>query len=135
MKKNLIALFGLGAIMAPFVVFAQGIGLTGATTTTCSSLFPGGDIGFVLCQIGNILNKVVPILIVLGVVFFVWGVVTYVISSDEEAKKKGRNRMIWGLIGLVVIVGMWGLVKIVTNSFGLGNTATFQAPTVPFDIP
>lgn len=129
MKKNLIALFGLGAIMAPFVAFAQ-ITISGSQTVNCV----GQDLGGMLCQIGLVLNKVIPILIVLGVVFFVWGVITYVVASEEEAKKKGRNRMIWGIIGLVVIVGMWGLVKIVTNTFGIENVGNITLPTIPTEL-
>jgi len=77
------------------------------------------DIGDVLCKIGSILKLVLPIIVALGVVYFVWGVVTYVISSDEEAKKSGKNRIIYGIIGLVVITSMWGLVAIVVDTFGI----------------
>ncbi|MFA4975682.1 MAG: pilin [Candidatus Paceibacterota bacterium] len=74
--------------------------------------------------IGNILGYVIPVIIILGVIYFIWGVVQYVISDDEEAKKAGKNRMIFGIIGLVVIVGMWGLVGIVTKSFGIDGTGS-----------
>jgi len=42
------------------------------------------------------------------------------IADDEDAKTTGRNRMIYGIIGLVVIIGMWGLVAIVQNTLGIG---------------
>ena len=64
----------------------------------------------------NVVNPIIYLIMALAVVYFVWGVISYVISSDEEAKKAGKNRMIWGIIGLVVIVGMWGLVGIVTKT-------------------
>ncbi len=92
-----------------------------------------GSIEGIVCKIGDILNIVIPILIVLGVVLFIWGVVMYVISSDEEAKKKGRDRMIYGIIGLVVIIAIWGLVGVVRNSFGLNSgPASPATPYVPF---
>ena len=62
----------------------------------------------VLCTIRDIMNTIIPILIVLAVIYFIWGVITYMISTDEEAKKGGRTKIIYGLIGLVVIVAMWG---------------------------
>ena len=86
-------------------------------------------------RIGRILNSVVPVLIALGVVYFVYGVVTYVIASDEEAKSTGRDRMIFGIIGMVAIVGMWGLVNVLKDTFGLNNTSNIQLPTVPVVIP
>ena len=117
MKKKIISLAVFGSLLAPLAVFAQT-----ALSVTCATA--GGTIEGIICRIANILNTVIPVLIVLGIVYFVWGVITYVISNEEEAKKAGRNRMIFGIIGLVVIVAVWGLVGIVTNTFGLnGNTA------------
>src|SRR3989344_1333679 len=111
MKKKLIGLSSLVGF-APFVALAQ-------NATGCDSV-ELGTVQSIICKAGNILDTLIPILVVLGVVYFVWGVVTYVISSDEEAKKTGRNRMIYGIIGLVVIVAMWGLVAIVQRTFDIG---------------
>ena len=70
-------------------------------------------------------------MIALGVVYVVWGVITYVVSGDEEAKSKGRDRMIYGIIGLAVIIALWGIVKILTNTFNVNNTGKITLPTVP----
>lgn len=128
MKKKLIALSGFGLALAPFVALAQ----TTGSFNSCTGI-GFGTIEGILCKIGDILNLVVPILIALGVVYFVWGVISYVIGSDEEAKKKGRDRMIFGIIGLVVIVALWGLVRIVTNTFGVSTgSQNITFPTVPY---
>ena len=129
MKKKLIVLSGFVLSLAPVVALAA----VSAGTATCG----GGtitDLGSVLCKIGQLLNAVVPVLIALGVVYFVWGVITYVISSDEEAKKAGRDRIIFGIIGLAVIVALWGLVGILTNTFGLtgSNTGNITLPTINY---
>ena len=92
-----------------------------------------GTIEGIICKIGILLNFVVPILITLGAIVFVWGVIAYVIASDEEAKKAGRDRMIFGIIGLLVIVAVWGLVALVARTFGINRGAeTVTFPTVPF---
>ncbi|OGI82223.1 hypothetical protein A3I95_00615 [Candidatus Nomurabacteria bacterium RIFCSPLOWO2_02_FULL_44_12] len=129
MKKKLMVLSGSFLALAPIVALAQ-VSTSGASTGSCV-LGSGGTLFGILCRLGQILNAVVPVLIALGVVYFVWGVITYVISSDEEAKKAGRDRMVFGIIGLVVIVGLWGLVSILRNTFGLSNTTNIQLPTVP----
>ena len=124
MKKKLFVLSSVVVASTPFLVFAQG-----AVDMCAGSVSP---IQKVLCTVRDIFNTIIPILIVLGVIYFIWGVITYMIGADEEAKKKGRDKVIYGLIGLVVIVGMWGLVKIVTGTFGLNNTTGgIQAPCVP----
>ena len=126
MKKKLIILSGLVLGSAPFVALAQ----TGSAPTSCGATVT--TVEAFLCKISELLNAVLPVLIALGVVYLVWGVVTYVISSDEEAKKTGRNRIIYGIIGLAVIIGLWGLVGLLKNSFGLTNQTNITLPTVPY---
>ena len=126
MKKKLITLSGFGLVLAPMLAFAQ----TTPNVVNCAQVTIG--IESFICKVQSILNLIIPVIIVLGVVYFVWGVVTYVIADDEEAKKAGTNRMIYGIIGLVVIVGMWGLVKVVATTFGLNNIQpNIQLPCVP----
>lgn len=130
MKKKLIVLSSSVFGLAPFVALAQVT--TGGTPTSCGS---GGTIttlNGLLCKFAELLNAVLPVLIALGVVYFVWGVISYVVGGDEEAKKKGRDKMVYGIIGLAVIVGVWGLVNILKNTFGLGNVQNINLPTVPY---
>ena len=120
MKKNLLrfSLFILLAliIVSPVTVFAQNTGVSACNTFT--------GIEKILCQIGKILNSIIPLLLALGMIYFIWGVVQYVIGGDEENKKKGRDHIIYGLIGLSVMVGVWGLVNIVIKTFGLSGGLT-----------
>lgn len=118
MKKNLvkfISIFSL-AVLFPSIAFAQ---------ATCTATGLGG----MLCKIQNLLNSIVPILVLLGVVYFVWGVVRFVIADGEEAKTKGKDQIIYGLIGLAIIIGMWGFVNIIVNTFGFGSSQ-LNAPVV-----
>jgi len=105
---------------SPIVAFAQFMLYTPSVTATdpCSTL---GGISNLICKAHGILNLAVPFLIALGVVYFIWGVVQYVIGNDEEAKKRGKNRIIYGIIGLAIIIGLWGIVNIVVTTFGLGG--------------
>ena len=67
-------------------------------------------------------SAVIPLLMSLAVVSFIWGVIQYVINSDDENKKsKGRDFMIWGILALTVMVSIWGLVAILGNTFGINN--------------
>jgi hypothetical protein len=122
MKKKLIGLSSLVFSFSPLMAFAA--------NNNCTLAAPG-TIEAIICRIGNILNTVIPIILVLGVVYFVWGVIGFVISNDEEAKKRGKDKMIYGIIGLVVIVAMWGLVGIVTRTFGLDSYTIPPVPCVP----
>ncbi len=128
MKKKLITLSGFVLGLAPVAVFAQ---TTGGGPTSC----PGGQITTIqgiMCKVAEILGAILPILVGLGIVYFVWGVITYMIASDEEAKTAGRDKIIFGVIGLAVIISVWGLVAILRNTFGLSNNQNITFPTVPY---
>jgi hypothetical protein len=112
--KNSLKFVSILSFPALFPIFAFAF-----NTDPCVAAPKG--IGALLCNFQQILNLVVPVLVALGVVYFVWGVVQYVIMDSEEAKKKGKDRMIFGIIGFVVIIGLWGLVTIVTDTFGTGE--------------
>jgi hypothetical protein len=100
----------------------------GAVAATCAAF---NGLGKIICQVNQLLNAVIPVLLALGVVYFVWGVVRYIIAGDDETKKKGREHIIYGLIGLSVIVSLWGLVNVITNTFGLSGAApSFQSLAV-----
>ncbi len=134
MKKKLMVLSGFVFAVFPALALAQVT--TGGSAGSCAgSTVASGNTQFqdLLCKIASILASVLPVLIALGVVYFVWGVIQYVISNEEEAKAAGRNRIIFGIIGLAVIVGLWGLVKILGNTFGLNNNVQqINYPTVPY---
>jgi len=99
-----------------------------AADVTCDALT---GISKVICQIHRILNIAIPFIITLGLVYFIWGVVEYVIGGGEEAKKKGRDHIIYGVIGLAVIVGVWGLVNIVTRTFDIQGQSLAVKPLAP----
>jgi Type IV secretion system pilin len=135
MKKNLlkfvskyILLFSF-LILFPIITLAQSSGACpdGSIMRSDGTCPSTSGIGGFIATFQNILNSIVPVLVALGVVYFVWGVVQYVIADGEEAKKKGKDRMIYGVIGFAVIVGLWGLVNIVVKTFFPGS---ISAPTL-----
>lgn len=78
------------------------------------------DVESILTKFNQILGVIIPILITFAVVYFIWGVIQYTVSTDEEAKKGARGKIIQGLIGLFVIISFWGIIRVVTNTFGVG---------------
>lgn len=95
------------------------------------SIVAAQTIGNVLTTVKTLLNQVIPIVITLAVIYFFYGVAKYVMAAgDEEAQTAGRSIMIYGIIGLVVIVGIWGLVGIIANTFGISTGGTATLPTI-----
>lgn len=78
--------------------------------------------------IDTILTPLVSLLMVLAFLYFVWGLVEFIRQAEDEgAREQGRQRMIWGVVGLFAIVSVWGLVNVLVETFNLDNTI----PTPP----
>lgn len=110
MKKISAIITGSLAVFAvPFVSFAQVVtDLTGVG-------------GWIINLINNVL---VPVLFAVAFIVFIWGAFTTFIlgANDDDVKTKGKNLMLWGLIGFFVMVSIWGLVNILTGSIQFGQT-------------
>lgn len=77
----------------------------------------------------TLMKAVVPLLVALAVAAFVYGIIKFFLNPDnEEKRKQGKSYMLWGLITLFVMVSIWGLVKILSGSFGTGNP---MIPSLP----
>ncbi|HET8574871.1 MAG TPA: hypothetical protein VFM02_01715 [Candidatus Paceibacterota bacterium] len=118
MKKILYGALALLAV-TPGFAFAQTSG-------------GSGGLAGILGIIGNLINIIIPILITLAVLFFFYGLAMFILKSgDAGARSEGISIMIWGIIALFVIVSVWGLVKILQDTFGVNNggATTVTAPT------
>jgi heme/copper-type cytochrome/quinol oxidase subunit 4 len=60
---------------------------------------------------------VIPLLFALAVIFFLINIVRFFfIQGGEEGIQKGKQSILYGLIGLVVIFSIWGIVNILLNT-------------------
>ncbi|MEK7101954.1 MAG: hypothetical protein AAB882_02260 [Patescibacteria group bacterium] len=73
--------------------------------------------------INTINNVLVPVLFAVAFIVFLWGAFdTFIVgANNDEVKEKGKNLMLWGLIGFFVMVSIWGLVNILTGTVIFGN--------------
>lgn len=86
-------------------------------------------INWVTC---TLVKSVIPLLITLAVVGFIWGIVKYFLNPDnEEKRKQGKTFMVWGLIALFVMVSMWGIIAIFKTTFGLDSANQIDTSAIP----
>ena len=137
----------LSAFFAPVIVFAttiiggvsssgdsflgisfgsDGSGSSGTGVSSCAST---------ICSLGytflSIINTIlVPLLFAVSFIVFLYGIANaYIFNAGEPAEvSKGHKLMLWGIIGFAVMISVWGLVNIVSNTFGLGGA---YAPDLP----
>lgn len=74
----------------------------------------------------RVLNTLVGLFVLAAIVVFFWGLIQYLRKVDEE-KSKGLQTMIWGIVAIFVMVSIWGLIRIVQQTFGLDSAAANQA--------
>lgn len=89
-----------------------------------------------LCSVAQtliyIINAIlVPVLFAIAFIVFLYGVFKKYIWSrgDESAVEEGHKLILWGIIGFVVMVSLWGLVNVVGNTFGLTGYFAPQTPS------
>ena len=64
------------------------------------------------------LAPIVPLILTLTMVVFIWGLAQFILASGDEKKiESGKKLMIWGIIGFFVAVSIWGIVEVFTNTF------------------
>lgn len=84
-------------------------------------------------EIKRVLQVAVPVLMLLSLAVFIWGVVVFIFKSDDEkARAEGKQRILWGLIGLFVIVSVWGLVVLLSEITGIFGYTGIRPPQTLF---
>lgn len=62
---------------------------------------------------------IMPLIVGAAALWFLWGLALYLRSAgDEKSRAEGVAYMWWGIIGLVVIFGVWGFVGLVASMVG-----------------
>ena len=103
---------------------------TNAQLATSGNAGPFQDF---LINILVFINQVlIPFIIGIGFLFFVWGMFLYFImgGADEEKKLKGRELMVNGTIGFVVIIIFFGIINLLAGSTGLEGETLNNIPSV-----
>ncbi|HEY4511975.1 MAG TPA: pilin [Candidatus Paceibacterota bacterium] len=99
--KKILAAVGVWAL--PALVFAQPI-------VDAESLF---------VRIKNLANQIIPIIITLTVLVIIWGIFMMVLAGGEDKKAKAKDIILWGTVGLFVMLSIWGLVNFLGRTLNL----------------
>ncbi|HEY4517196.1 MAG TPA: hypothetical protein VJG64_04600 [Candidatus Paceibacterota bacterium] len=68
-----------------------------------------------------ILNPAILVVFTLGFFLFVWGLVQFLKALNEGGDaKEGKQHMLWGVAGMFIMVSVYGIIALISNTFGLG---------------
>src|SRR4051812_24302644 len=100
------------ALSAPLLASAQSIT---SVTTLVSAL----------------INYAIGILIGVAIIAFFVGLIRYLFTAKAEEGKKGAIKMmVYGILAIAVMLSVYGLVRLLQNTFGVGNNAAVPPPSI-----
>ncbi len=82
------------------------------------------DLNKFIANVDNmIINPLIGFLFALAIVFFLYGVLEFFMNQENEEKKTtGKSHMIWGVIGITIMLGVWTILGIVLNTLGINKS-------------
>lgn len=64
-----------------------------------------------------ILNPLIRLMFAAAVIYFLYGVFVYIKNADSEGDRKtGAQHILWGLIGIVIMMGVYGILELFTST-------------------
>lgn len=96
------------------------------------SLFPmeaqaAATVSSILDAFTKSFGNFVAIGVAVAVVVFMWGVVGAIRAGGKEGDKKiteGKQRMLWGIIAIFILVSVWGIVALLQKMVGVESKST-----------
>lgn len=72
-------------------------------------------------------RRLIPLFVGLAFLYTMYAVVDFMATGQDSQKKADKKqRIFWGIIGIVIILSIWGLVAIVGSTFGVFAGGTLQ---------
>lgn len=123
MKKILSA---AGASLLTFFLLATSVS---AQAPGALNIAPIKNFGDSLIAIMN--TVLVPVIFALAFITFLWGVFQYFIvgATQPEKRQEGVKFVMWSIIGMVVMISIWGIVNLVGNTLPTGSNNRPALPT------
>ena len=70
----------------------------------------------------EIVNPAIYLLLALAGVYFVWGVFAFISNQEnDEGREKGKQHMIWGIVGIAIMLSAFGIMRMIAGTIGVDN--------------
>lgn len=72
----------------------------------------------------KIINPAIEFIFIIALVIFLWGVMEFIRGAANEKKRaEGKEHMLWGFVGFLIMLGVYGIINLLVNTFGItGST-------------
>jgi uncharacterized membrane protein YidH (DUF202 family) len=67
-----------------------------------------------------IINPIIILLFALALVYFLYGLIEFIMNAENEEKRTtGKQHMIWGIIGVTIMMGVFFLMNLILNTLDI----------------
>jgi len=68
----------------------------------------------------KVVDPVINFLFILAFLYFIYGIVVFIQNANnEEARAKGKQHMVWGIVGLLIMFSAFTIMQIIVNTLDL----------------
>ena len=83
--------------------------------------------GFLTNVDNMIINPLILFLFALAVVYFLYGLLEFIINqANEEKKTSGKSHMLWGILGITIMLSVWGIIGFILKTFNISGIQVDQ---------
>lgn len=69
-----------------------------------------------------IINPLISFLFALAILYFLYGVFEFLSNQEnEEAKTIGKSHMMWGIIGITIMMGVWTILGMLLKTLNIND--------------
>ncbi len=69
-----------------------------------------------------ILNPIIVFMFVVALLVFFWGLVQFIYNAGSDSgRDTGKQHIIWGIVGMFIMVAVYGIIGLILNTFGLSS--------------
>lgn len=72
-----------------------------------------------------IIDPAILLVFSIGFLLFIWGLVVFISNPEDTTKRAtGTKHMIWGIIGMFIMIASQGIINIIIGTFDLQMPGT-----------
>jgi phosphate starvation-inducible membrane PsiE len=73
-----------------------------------------------------ILNPLILLMFAIALLVFLWGIFQFLTNTeDAKNREQGQKNMLWGVIGMFIMFGVYGIIRIVMDTIGVNISGRF----------
>ncbi len=75
-------------------------------------------------RIISLATQTITFLMLVATIVFIWSIIQLILAKDETKLKAAKQQLKWSVIGLAVMVTVWGLIKFAASTLGVSTDNT-----------